>query len=493
MKKLLVVALLLSASFCIAQKKINPVAYAHSITATDLKKQLHIIAGAKMEGRETATEGQRKAADYIENEFRRLGLQPGNGDSYQQYFDVYWNDDPDQLTGATLLVNGKSFILDQDFHINPTYSFPGKQELKEVIIAGSRFPDSSLFQLDVRNKWVVMLSSNVSQIARLRARGAAGFFIITNNFPSRKSTKLTSGQSTKTLLRSQDSQQMLISEKVAQALLKESWDSVRTGLISLSSYHTDIELNIEKNTKVLKSSNVIGVLPGTTLNDEYVLITAHYDHEGKREDTIFYGADDNGSGTVSVIELAEAFAKAKSEGNGPQRSIVFLLLSGEEKGLWGSAYYANNPIYPLDKTSAVLNMDMIGRTDSKRKKTPDYIYIIGDDKLSSDLRPISESVNKQYTSLYLDYKYNDPKDHYKLYYRSDHYNFAKYGVPSIFYFSGLHADYHQPTDTPEKINYPLLSKRAQLVFYTAWAIADHNALLKRDLPLQEVNAKNVSF
>jgi Zn-dependent M28 family amino/carboxypeptidase len=153
--------------------------------------------------------------------------------------------------------------------------------------------------------------------------------------------------------------------------------------------------------------------------------------------------------------------------------------------LWGSAYYAANPIYPLAKTTADLNIDMIGRIDPKRTKgdSTNYVYVVGDDKLSSDLRTISETVNNKYTKLELDYKFNDPDDKEFIYYRSDHYNFAKNGVPIIFYFNGTHADYHRPTDTPDKINYKLMEKRARFVFYTAWEMANRNEMLKRDLAL----------
>jgi Zn-dependent M28 family amino/carboxypeptidase len=160
-----------------------------------------------------------------------------------------------------------------------------------------------------------------------------------------------------------------------------------------------------------------------------------------------------------------------------------MTVSGEEKGLWGSAYYSDYPVFPLDKTVCNLNIDMIGRIGSEYQKDKDsanYVYVIGDDKLSSALRPISETANQTYTKLKLDYKYNDPNDPNRFYYRSDHYNFAEKGVPIIFYFNGTHADYHRPTDTPDKINYPLLAKRAQLVFYTAWEIANRNQGIPRD-------------
>ncbi|HEY8897293.1 MAG TPA: M28 family peptidase, partial [Niastella sp.] len=172
---------------------------------------------------------------------------------------------------------------------------------------------------------------------------------------------------------------------------------------------------------------------------------------------------------------------------GPRRSIVFMTVSGEEKGLWGSEYYSDHPVYPLEKTTVDLNIDMIGRTDPKRTKgdSSNYVYVVGDDKLSSDLRPISEAMNKKYTKLELDYKYNAPKDPERIYYRSDHYNFARKGVPIIFYFNGTHKDYHQPSDTPDKIDYAQMAKRAQLVFYTAWEMANRNEMLKRDIPLTQ--------
>lgn len=164
-----------------------------------------------------------------------------------------------------------------------------------------------------------------------------------------------------------------------------------------------------------------------------------------------------------------------------------MTVSGEEKGLWGSEYYGNNPVFPLEKTSVNLNIDMIGRIGSeytgKDKDSLNYVYVIGDDKLSTDLTPVTDIANK-YVKLKLDKRYNDINDKNRFYYRSDHYNFAKNGVPAIFYFNGVHADYHKPTDTPDKINYPLMAKRAQLVFYTAWEIANRDDMMKRDLKLE---------
>jgi len=187
---------------------------------------------------------------------------------------------------------------------------------------------------------------------------------------------------------------------------------------------------------------------------------------------------------VSVLEIAEAFVNAKKKGEGPRRTIVFMNVSGEEKGLLGSRYYSEHPIYPLDKTTVDLNIDMVGRIDPTYKgDSMNYVYVIGDDKLSSDLTPITNEVNQKYFKMELDRRFNDPNDTNRFYYRSDHYNFAAKGVPIIFYFNGTHRDYHRPTDTVDKINFDLMEKRVRLIYHTAWVIAQKDTMLKRDIPL----------
>jgi len=220
------------------------------------------------------------------------------------------------------------------------------------------------------------------------------------------------------------------------------------------------------------SENVVAFIKGKEKPDEIVIISAHYDHLGKPDGDIYYGADDDGSGTVAILEIAEAFQKAVNEGNGPKRSILFLHVTGEEKGLLGSKYYTEFPIFPLDKTVTDLNIDMIGRVDDVHTNNTNYIYSIGSDKLSEELHILSEEINNKFIHLNLDYTFNDENDPNRFYYRSDHYNFAKNNIPIIFYFNGTHKDYHKITDTPDKINYDLLAKRAKLIFYTAWEIAN---------------------
>ena len=242
-------------------------------------------------------------------------------------------------------------------------------------------------------------------------------------------------------------------------------------------YFQPMELNIKG--KMVKTENVAAIIEGSEFPDEYIVISSHLDHVGIQNGMIHNGADDDGSGSVSLLEIAEAFQEAAAAGQGPKRSILFLHVTGEEKGLLGSAYYANNPLYPLAITMVNLNVDMIGRLDPKREdKDPNYIYLIGADKISQELHDISEATNKRYTQIKLDYTFNDDKDPNRFYYRSDHYNFAKKNIPVIFYFNGTHEDYHAPGDTPDKINYEMLAKRSQLIFHTAWELANRNDRIK---------------
>lgn len=489
MKKTIVLVLALSALNGFAQKKGKPESFAKLITADDLKKRLYIVAGPEMEGRQTATEGQRKAAAYIESQFTSFGLQPGNNGSYQLFYPVY----QDSLTDAQFQVNDRSFELDKDF--NPSLNtFPATMRFSEVVFVGANTADS-LKNANLLGKAVVIMGGMPQGFGRggqagifgtLLNKGVAAIISVAGNYPRESAGRLGS-QSTSLYKRNMTPQIVTVSENVAKAILGSEYEAAKGNTSLIKTYPANVLLDIKKASVTGQSSDIVGVLPGTDLKDEYLVVSAHYDHLGMRNGAIYYGADDDGSGTVSIIQMAQAFAKAKAEGKGPRRSIIFLANSGEEEGLWGSEYYTSHPTVPLEKVTADLNIDMIGRTDSSRKAgdSLNYVYVVGDDKLSTDLRTISEGVNKKYVKMELDYKFNDPNDRNRIYFRSDHYNFAKHGVPIIFYYDGmLGADYHKPTDTPDKINYSLMAKRAQLVFYTAWEMANRNDMLKRDLTLQ---------
>ena len=514
MKKILLLCLPFAATVAMAQKTDEAVRYAGLITPQALKEKLTFLASADMEGRETASPGQKKAAAWIEGLFKSFGLKPGNGNSYQQLYPVY----QDQMTEKKLMVNGKNFEWDKDFSFG---IMSGNWAYSDIVFAGYGNVDSAkgindYAGLDVKGKLVMVLeggtipvvtgrrggffNSNQGKINAARAKGATGVLVIAD-FSHRQPTNTkgrmgimapgtvsannarpgTSGTPaplfTATISDAVASALMGRTSKVALADLKDA---------AKGTYHAELAIKAVSNNVTLESSNVIGVLPGTGKKDEYVFLTGHYDHLGKNGDIIYYGADDDGSGSVGVIQMAEAFAAAARDGNKPKRTMIFMTVSGEEKGLLGSEYYSEHPTIDLSKASADLNTDMIGRGDTSRKAdTLNYIYVIGHDKLSSDLAVINEAVNKKYISnLALDYKYDDPNDMNMIYYRSDHYNFAKKGVPVLFFYDGmLGADYHKPTDTVDKIQFEVMSRRAQLVFHTAWVIANRDDILKRDIPL----------
>src|SRR5690606_15169628 len=243
-------------------------------------------------------------------------------------------------------------------------------------------------------------------------------------------------------------------------------------------------LSAEKTRNPVATENVLALVEGSDKKDEIIVITAHYDHVGMdpdlKGDQIFNGADDDGSGTVALLEMAQAFMEAKKAGNGPRRSILFMAVTAEEKGLLGSEYYVNNPVFPLQNTVANLNIDMIGRLDEKYANDKNYVYVIGSDKLSSELHQISEAANAKHTNLKLDYTYNDENDPNRFYYRSDHYNFAKNNIPVAFYFNGVHEDYHQPGDEVEKILFDKMETITRLVFHTAWELANREERIKVD-------------
>jgi len=270
-------------------------------------------------------------------------------------------------------------------------------------------------------------------------------------------------------------------KKAAEFLVDFYKNEKITGALPGGGYFQNIPKDYFKSKYVKTSSeNVVAIIPGSVWPQEYIVLSAHYDHVGAKGDTIYNGADDDGSGTVALLEIAQAFKKAQDQGMGPKRSIVFLHVTGEEIGLYGSRYYTENPIYPLEQTVCNLNTDMIGRIDPNKAGNDNYIYLIGSDKLSQELHDLSENVNQEFSQLELDYTFNDENDPNRFYYRSDHYNFAKNNVPIIFYFNGVHQDYHQPTDTPDKIEYPLMSKRAQLIFHTAWEVANQEKRIVAD-------------
>jgi Zn-dependent M28 family amino/carboxypeptidase len=250
----------------------------------------------------------------------------------------------------------------------------------------------------------------------------------------------------------------------------------------------EVKLEVEvKDTP--PTQNVVAILEGSDarLKDEYVVFSAHYDHlQTAGTGEVYNGADDDGSGTVSVLEIAQAFAT----GARPKRSILIIFHTGEELGLFGSQYNADyEPVVPMGKLVADFNIDMIGRsrapndTDARDKRLTDKdsVYVIGSDKLSTELHQLSEQTNSDTVRMRLDYTYNDENHPERFYYRSDHYNYAKHGVPIIFYFTGVHRDYHRTTDDVDKIDFEKMERITKMIFATGWRVAnlDHRVAVDK--------------
>jgi Zn-dependent M28 family amino/carboxypeptidase len=336
----------------------------------------------------------------------------------------------------------------------------------------------------------------MKKIAAAKAAGAASIWIIEEKFKDHVLNTRKNLVGISMMMGSPESlsapyiPHAFISTSLADQLLAKKKSKVtnlrnkitQTGKSNQLSIPVDINWKAKHWINFTEGENVLGYIEGTDplIKNELIIISAHYDHLGKRDKDIFFGADDNASGTSAVLEIAQAMAMAKEKGDGPRRSVLCMLVTGEEKGLLGSQYYSQFPIFPLANTVADVNIDMIGRMDTLHKQ-PNYTYVIGSDRLSTELHQINEAANQQYTHLDLDYTYNRDDDPNRFYYRSDHYNFAKNGIPSIFYFSGVHADYHRPTDTPDKIMYDKARTIAQLAFYTAWELANRDQRIKVDV------------
>lgn len=437
--------------------------YSNYINVEDLKTHISTLASDDYLGRETGKEGQKMAARYIKQVYNELGVLPGNDTSFQQFFSIA------QVTLGGFIVIGQDSLFYGDDFIPMFFDFDLHKKFSKVeYISGcdikkSDIEEQSLVIVDLANDCELSISDVYKKADN---RNAEALLVINNKFNAlQEDIEYFHGNA---------------------SLIKDTTFTIdrknKTPLIVVSPEHrtrlkqvdkNSVELNVN-SISILEGSNLPAIIEGSDpkLKNEYVVITAHYDHLGASDEVVFNGADDNGTGTAALLEIAEAFKKAKEEGNGPKRSILIMPVSGEEKGLLGSDYYVNNPTIPLSDIVADLNIDMIGRVDEHHTDEPNYIYLIGSDRLSKDLHNISEKVNEETTKFTIDYTYNEKDDPNQYYYRSDHYNFAKNKIPSIFYFSGVHADYHQPTDTVDKIDFERVKKVTLLVYYTACELAN---------------------
>lgn len=467
--------------------------FAETITSQDLKAKVYFLAGDSCQGRETGTPGQKIAANYIARFFKSLGLPAIHNKGYFQSYPIQAN----PTTSLSIKTDG--FIFDtsmfsymngfKDMNISYNEAVMAgygihtdkyndyktiKVKDKVVFIFHGEPIENGKSVIDKQFENTVWTNNFILKVSAAEKNGAkALFFVIPDSLYYRTVYNwfdIASEYDLETYYNPYHIPYFFIKSSVVSQLLKREINT--KDLYFTQTLNLNFNIQTTKNT--IYGENVLGYIEGSDLKDEILVITAHYDHLGMQRGKIYWGADDDGSGTSAVLEIAEAFVKAQQEGHGPRRSILIMPVSGEEKGLLGSSYYTNNPVFPLTQIIANLNIDMIGRIDEHHPDNYNYVYLIGSDKLSTDLHNISEQANATYTNLELDYKYNEPNDPNQFYYRSDHYNFAKHNIPVIFYFTGVHEDYHKPTDTPDKLNYEKTAKITQLVFYTAWELANRD-------------------
>lgn len=508
--------------------------YAALIQTADLRAHLTVVASDAFQGRETGQPGQKLAANYLVKQFTEIGLQgpvPGSDSPYLQHFELAHST---YAPGGYLKVGSQRYdYLSDWFSYGPMPSPFRTETASQPVFAGFGVEQgaySDYAGLDVKDRDVVVImgepqdergrrllkplgrkadywESGLRKAALAKTHGARSIFLMTFA-PAEAFRKQTAelGESLREPAFSLPDPGPEIIDTVAEnippgigvyftsqdlglALAGTTLNGLLDYVRALGRAGRPVPAGFQaptaaiflpQNQQPLTTENVLGYLEGSDKKDEVLVVSAHYDHLGVKHDTIYNGADDDGSGTVGVLALATAFAQAKKDGHGPRRSILFVLMTAEEEGLFGSEYYTAHPVLPLASTIADLNIDMVGRTDRKHSAKRHFVCIVGSDKLSSELHAINEAANRDYTHLELDYHFNVPGEPEHIYYRSDHYNFARRKIPVIFYTTGEHADYHRATDDVEKIEFDKLAERAQLVFHTAWALANREGRIVVD-------------
>ncbi|HEY0050118.1 MAG TPA: M20/M25/M40 family metallo-hydrolase [Pyrinomonadaceae bacterium] len=500
------------------------------ITAQQLKNYLEFIASDELEGRDTPSRGLDIAAMYIADHLKSWGIKPaGDGGSYFQKFPLRRVKVDAQNT--RLQLNNQSFVYGEDFLANFT---PGSISGSEIVYASHgwvlKSKNINPYQgIDVRDKIIVVTNSLPKGVTFNDLQGKAGddwfspplyaqangakaviAFGTFGNLANWQGSRWTQTEKGSVEFGKPQTQitipTLTAGPRLIAALFQgEKSTAGNTYNKAVAGEPVDafalnpnkkINLSVAVKTENIHSQNVVGILEGSdpVLKNEYVAIGAHYDHVGMNpfsanEDKIWNGADDDGSGTVAVMAMAEAFSKGAQR---PKRSILFIWHAGEEKGLWGSEYYAENPTVPINSIVTQLNIDMIGRAQklneevkprNKELTKQGDVYLIGSKMMSTELGEISEATNNAFLKMNFNYRYDDPKDPQQFFYRSDHYNYAKKGIPIIFYMDGDHEDYHQPSDSIEKIDFEQMEKISRTIFATGWELANRPTRPRVDKPL----------
>ena len=444
------------------------------IDQQELKKIIHILTADSLEGRGTGTEGQKKAGKYINESFKRIGLSPFHQGSYFENFELkqsYWGEVYLE-TAKVKLINFENMV----FQGRTVYH----SEVEREIVFGGRGTEEELNQIDVVDRFVFIFAENLragSEISRILAKRKAFGVILANpknevQFESIKRTFKDFSLAKRFALQKEDNSDNRQTnwdtiKSVNSILIPNSQIKNVMGL-SMAKLKKLIEQNkiseaptvkvkakFERVVNNIETTNIVGILEGKT--DKTIVVTAHYDHLGKTDKKYFPGADDNASGVAALLELAEYFSSLKNL----NYSMMFLAVSAEEAGLLGSSFHVNKDSFNPENILCTINIDMISRIDDRHEKA-DYLYCIGSDQ-SENLDKLIKEADQSFADCSFDYSMNNTKDPLGIFTRSDHYNFYKKGIPSLFFFSGLHQDYHKTTDTPEKINYKNLEYRVQLI------------------------------
>jgi len=494
-----ILCLLLALSFAMLSfsQNYSNIDFAQRISEKDLEKNVEALCSYKMQGRETGTKGQKNAAVYIYSQFKHAALKAIDKSqdslSYFQSFKL----SKLRLPSGTIKVNNRTFRNYTDFVADPIQDSISNN--LEVIFIGSS-PIENYSKIDFTDKAICFLTSNFNkaftqaykiwkhskpklilfndpintkafnQYIHLKKR------IRNNRFsliaPIKDSIDLKGQSGFHKYLKK--TQLIPISTRLAKeitGLRSKQLIKIATNGLNQKMIRSRLKFKLIKEDESVKTENVLALIEGSEKPGEYILISAHYDHLGSHNGLVYKGANDNASGTAALIEIAETFKQVELKGYSPKKSLIFVAFTGEEKGLLGSKYFVNNSPVSLQSIKTNLNMDMLGRIDDKHQN-PDYIYLLGTSDLAPKFKSISDSLNRLYPKLILDYEYDQA--HNPLYVASDQASFVEKGIPSIMYFNGLHDDYHTIKDTADKLNYKNIKRVAQLVFLTAWELANQD-------------------
>lgn len=499
--------------------------YSELISPEFLRTHLEVVAHDSLMGRDTGTIGEQMAANYLINHYEEWGVRPKGTDGYLQPF-MLNAERTDSLVYRTFSVSGTDttwLSLDVEGQSSPANYmrlFGGMAPLSGEIVFGGYGvddPDNGVHHLDrekMAGNWVMIFDelphvvdgdtlinpqiNNNARIGGILSQIDADGVLVISDMTGEEYMELsamnaaTMGSASNFRLQYLDDGRqsqgfpkaytMISPEKAAELLglesedaLFEYKDNLRSDITGFTPYSTETHLKYEPfdGTVEIESNNVLAYIEGghPELKDEVIVLVAHYDHIGismpdEDGDMINNGADDNGSGTVALLNIAHAMQQAVNDGYRPNRSVLFLHVSAEEKGLLGSRYYSDHPVIPIKQTAAAFNADMIGRSDQRNidKGDTDYVYLIGGHLISSGLEEMVVEANNRSVSMRLDDFYNDLDDPNQLYRRSDHWNFGRLEVPFVFFFTGLHEDYHRPGDTVDKIDFEKLSRITKLIY-----------------------------